>query len=280
LDVEEALGEEEAANLRGETEAELSDPDFLKQVALAMGHGPRCRFDGEALFVLGPSAAGKSTALAEERLQVPPGAMTLDGSIIRETSAVWKKVRQLALAQGFAGFSDYFDAFFKPAMDKLKKKILEDAVRSSANLIIPDTGSNFAATKATIQRLRDAGYRLKFAAVPGAQKQINPAGGSTSELRFGDSEVLLGRGRARASEDGKQFTGKNWRKSVEAIPALQEYLQSSGLIDDCGSILVLDNSSSEMRVMSLEELRRRMCQPRSSPRRCPSCCQGLWQFLS
>ncbi|CAE7668128.1 unnamed protein product [Symbiodinium sp. CCMP2592] len=261
-DVEEALGPEEAVNLRRETEAELSDPDFLKQVALAMGQSPRSRFDGEAFFVLGPSAAGKSTALAEKRLQVPPGAMTLDGSIIRETSAVWKKVRKLALARGLAGFSDYFDTFFKPSMDKLKKKILEDAMRRSANLIIPDTGSNFAATKATIQRLRDGGYRLKFAAV------------------FGDSEVLLSRGRARASEDGKQFTGKNWQKSVEAILALQEYLQSSGLIDACGSILVLDNSSSEMRVMSLQELERRWCQPRSSPRRWPSCCQGLWQLLS
>ncbi|CAE7675614.1 unnamed protein product, partial [Symbiodinium pilosum] len=243
--------------------AELCREDFLQQVVNAMLQSP-CRCEGKALFVLGPSAAGKSTALSANLLEVPPGAMTVDGSVIRDTSQSWDKARSLAKAKGLAGFSDYFEGYFKPSMDKLKKKILDDAIRRAANLIIPDTGSNFAATKAKIQRLREAGYHLTFAAV------------------FGDAEVLLSRGRARATEDGKQFTGRNWQKSVQAILDLQEYLELEGLIVQSGPILVMDNSTASMRVMSIAELKRYLEKAQAAPEmltRRLGCCSGCWRFF-
>ncbi|CAL1128527.1 unnamed protein product [Cladocopium goreaui] len=142
--------------------------------------------------------------------------------------------------QGVDSLSNYFEKYFKPPMDKLKNDLLEESMRKRVNLIVPDTASNFEATSQMIQRLRAAGYHMRFAAV------------------YGEEAEVLCRGRARASEEGKEFTGKNWRKSVEAILKLQEYLDSTGLVKDCGSVEVIDNSGSISRPMSLVELRSRL----------------------
>mmetsp|Transcript_34625 Transcript_34625/g.79732 ORF Transcript_34625/g.79732 Transcript_34625/m.79732 type:complete len:291 (+) Transcript_34625:45-917(+) len=242
LEVEQVLDREEALALRRETEAELGNPKFVEKVAQAMAAG-ELRYEGKVLFLLGPSAAGKSTALAEGWLKVPSGAMVVDGNTIRQQSESWQKVADLARARGLAGLSDYFEDYFKTPMDKVKKMILRDAIRRQTNVIVPDTASDFSGTKATMQKFIDAGYSLSFSAV------------------YGDEAVILGRGKARATEDGKQFTGKNWRKSVQTILSLQDHLEETGLIADSGSVQVLDNSETKMRPMSLPELRRRLREP-------------------
>eukprot|EP00913_Durusdinium_trenchii_P013446 g12626.t1 len=145
-------------------------------------------------------------------------------------------------------------------MDKLKSSLLEKSIRQRANLIIPDSASNFPATKRMLEQLLKAGYRLRFAAV------------------YGDEEELLRRGRARASQEGKQFTGKNWRASVEAILQLQDsssslaqasdsserrsvqdYLETTGLVKDSGLVTVLDNSGPRPEPMSHADLQARLC---------------------
>eukprot|EP00435_Cladocopium_sp_Y103_P065044 s348_g26.t2 len=237
--VEDVLSAEEAAQLRQDTEAELADPKFREKVILAMGPASgSCVCDGNAFILLGPSAAGKSTLLPQ--MEVPSGAVVMDGSIIRQVSETWQKALQIAKSHELAGLSNYFEKYFKPPMDKLKSDLLEESMRKGVNLIVPDTASNFEATTKMIQRLRAAGYHMRFAAV------------------YGEEAEVLCRGQARASEEGKEFTGKNWRKSVEAILKLQEYLDSTGLMKDCGSVEVIDNSGSTSRPMSLAELRSRL----------------------
>ncbi|CAJ1364161.1 unnamed protein product [Effrenium voratum] len=124
-------------------------------------------------------------------------------------------------------------------MDKVKSRIVEEAIRKRTNLIIPDSASKFSATQAMIQKLLASGYRMKFAAV------------------FGEEEELLRRGKARASEEGKQFTGKNWKASVQAILDLEAYLESSGIIKDSGSIAVMDNTHT-LKPMSHSELQKHL----------------------
>eukprot|EP00434_Breviolum_minutum_P019645 symbB.v1.2.017326.t1/scaffold1351.1/size123844/6 len=236
--VEDALSSEEAVALRKDIEVELADPKFFEKVLSAMSLEKPLRLDGEALVLLGPSAAGKSTLLPQ--MQVPSGALVVDGGLVRQVSASWRKGLDLAKSRELAGFSDFFEKYFKTPMDELKSTILEDSVRwaeKHVNLIVPDTASNFSATTKMIEKLRAAGYQMRFAAV------------------YGDEEVLKSRGQARASEEGKQFTGKNWQSSVQAILKLQAYLESTGLVKDCGPVDVIDNSGSSTCSMSLEELR-------------------------
>ncbi|CAK8990431.1 unnamed protein product [Durusdinium trenchii] len=197
------------------------------------------RCEGEAFVLLGPSAAGKSTLLP--KMEVPSGALVMDGSFIRQESQMWRKALGLARCHGLTGFSDHFEECFKPPMDKLKSSLLEKSIRQRANLIIPDSASNFPATKRMLEQLLKAGYRLRFAAV------------------YGDEEELLRRGRARASQEGKQFTGKNWRASVEAILQLQDYLETTGLVKDSGLVTVLDNSGPRPEPMSHADLQARLC---------------------
>ncbi|CAJ1438575.1 unnamed protein product [Effrenium voratum] len=236
LPVAAALSPDEAAKLRQDTEAELMDNGFAEKVANAMRTGEP-RYDGEAYLLLGPSAAGKTTLLPQ--LEVPLGALVIDGSFIRQESQSWQKAIALARSLKLAGFSDYFEAYFKQPMDKVKSRIVEEAIRKRTNLIIPDSASKFSATQAMIQKLLASGYRMKFAAV------------------FGEEEELLRRGKARASEEGKQFTGKNWKASVQAILDLEAYLESSGIIKDSGSIAVMDNTHT-LKPMSHSELQKHL----------------------
>ncbi|CAJ1386836.1 unnamed protein product [Effrenium voratum] len=105
---------------------------------------------------------------------VPLGALVIDGSFIRQESQSWQKApgwelkrivqvvcpaEAIALARSLklAGFSDYFEAYFKQPMDKVKSRIVEEAIRKRTNLIIPDSASKFSATQAMIQKLLASG---------------------------------------------------------------------------------------------------------------------------
>ncbi|CAE8594387.1 unnamed protein product, partial [Polarella glacialis] len=165
MDVEAVLSSEEASQLRSKTGAELLDASFAKKVAVAMANDQEVQHDAQALFVLGPSAAGKSHALRNGSVEVPRGALTLDGGFIRSVSTSWSKALDIAKSKRLGGLTNYFKDYFKAPMDKVKNQAADEAIRSRANVVIPDTASDFKATTAMVSKLLAAGYSLRFMAV-------------------------------------------------------------------------------------------------------------------
>mmetsp|Transcript_2311 Transcript_2311/g.4828 ORF Transcript_2311/g.4828 Transcript_2311/m.4828 type:complete len:1317 (-) Transcript_2311:48-3998(-) len=234
-DVESTVGAEKAAEMRKEAEVELATPEYFAQAMSAMSGGVTVEHGAQALFVLGPSAAGKSYALQHGSVEVPPGALELDGEIMREVSTSWKKAIALAEESGLGGFSDYFEAYFKKPTDAVKKRVVDSAIESRSNLKIPDTASNVERTKKQVDRLLAAGYRLKFVAV------------------YADPEVCERRGTQRESLCGKKYSNKNWEASVKAILEINAYLQEKGILDSTGGVKVINNTGAPCD-MSLDEV--------------------------
>eukprot|EP00928_Gymnodinium_smaydae_P015956 TRINITY_DN15941_c0_g2_i1.p1 TRINITY_DN15941_c0_g2~~TRINITY_DN15941_c0_g2_i1.p1 ORF type:complete len:586 (-),score=109.91 TRINITY_DN15941_c0_g2_i1:175-1932(-) len=213
LRVEDVLSSADAADLRDRTRAELLAPEFPARAAALMAGGAPVECDAHALIVLGPSAAGKSYALrCFENLAcvVPKGAMQVDGSFIRDASITWARTAATAEANGLAGFSDYFAEYFKPSMDKVKASILTDALARKANVVVPDTGSNLSSLVSLTDRFALAGYSVSFAAI------------------YADQSVCEVRGKQRESKDGKKYSSRNWRTSVQAILDMHAHINSTG----------------------------------------------------
>ncbi|CAE8615889.1 unnamed protein product, partial [Polarella glacialis] len=92
----------------------------------------------------------------------------------------------IAKSKRLGGLTNYFKDYFKAPMDKVKNQVVDEAIRSRANVVIPDTASDFKATTAMVSKLLAAGYSLRFMAV------------------FADKEVCESRGSSRESEEGKK----------------------------------------------------------------------------
>ncbi|CAE8693364.1 unnamed protein product, partial [Polarella glacialis] len=234
-----------ASQLRSKTGAELLDASFAKKVAVAMANDQEVQHDAQALFVLGPSAAGKSHALRNGSVEFPRGALTLDGGFIRSVSTSWSKALDIAKSKRLGGLTNYFKDYFKAPMDKVKNQVVDEAIRSRANVVIPDTASDFKATTAMVSKLLAAGYSLRFMAV------------------FADKEVCESRGSSRESEEGKKFSSKNWQPSVQSILDLQAYLESSGLLAQTGSVVVMSNTGV-LHNISLADLAEKLRRERGS----------------
>jgi hypothetical protein len=91
-----------------------------------------------AIFVLGPSAAGKSfltrsnlrRVLSENAYDPQLAFVSIDGGIMRDASVFWNEMKRLPM-QGkkkYAGFSDLFNGYFKPHIGPYKKKVFNNLI--------------------------------------------------------------------------------------------------------------------------------------------------------
>eukprot|EP00811_Abedinium_folium_P032936 NODE_593_length_2899_cov_5.965007.p1 GENE.NODE_593_length_2899_cov_5.965007~~NODE_593_length_2899_cov_5.965007.p1 ORF type:complete len:838 (-),score=198.74 NODE_593_length_2899_cov_5.965007:223-2736(-) len=130
-------------------------------------------------------------------------------------------------------------------MDPLKDKILEEAIASGTNLMVPDTASDVKRTLGFVDLILDAGYTLKVAAVHSSE------------------ETCKRRGHNRESREGKQYTCTNWSASSMAVLQVQALIcdrLDAGKPADA-SVVVLDNNdglpasaSAGVKVVPLEDL--------------------------
>lgn len=105
-----------------------------------------------ALFVLGPSAVGKSvfsTAQATALFGSDTNAVIIDGAEFREIHSGWSAVAVHGMENGVL-HADAWSAFRTVGSEdgkggistRLKKRILDDAMRRKQNLIIPDCANH------------------------------------------------------------------------------------------------------------------------------------------
>jgi len=224
MEVQEAVGADKARQLSHDVEAELlQSSGFVVKASKAMAEGREPRFERHCLLLLGPSAAGKSRLVNDRRLLkgCPEGAMVLDGGYIRDVSESWTKATSLAKSLGMQGFADYFERFFKPSADKVKEQIVESALASGANIIVPDTASSLQSMIRTVDRIVAAGYTITFAAVYANRALCEVRGSTRSE---------------------KKYSSKNWEASVQAISDLYAYLRSAAPASLVGDPQVICNN--------------------------------------
>lgn len=221
-----------AENMKKSQEEELSSKETEIKVLKAMLLGESPVEEGLALVVMGPSGSGKSWFLTETRgkaasvgeIAVPNGAMHVDGAIIREQSTGWKENTRMARDNGLDGFTNYFKDYFKKPMDKLKGKLIDDAIGRKQNIVIPDTASDISKLCALAERLAKEGYKDEWVVI------------------YASKEVCEKRGKSRELAEGKRYSSANWVKSIKAVQDIQEKLDELGR---GAQVKILDNSDPD-----------------------------------
>lgn len=137
---------------------------------------------GHAIFILGPSAAGKSYGLKSNLHRILHTAEwnknesfhVIDGGIMRECSKMWGEMKSLRLgaktacgSSGLDGFEDLYKSYFKPHITKCKKALFAKLMNERRNVLIPDTATSFLKDKTwnKIKKLHKAGYKILMCAV-------------------------------------------------------------------------------------------------------------------
>jgi hypothetical protein len=181
------------------------------------GRGSFCDTGRRCLFVLGPSATGKThtvRCIADGRLPIDScykDSFVLDGARFRDTSRVWTRLKAEAIADGHTGYANGYDTCMKKATDSLKAKLTERLLNDGSNLIIPDTCSNAKSVIKKANMLRDAGYTLDVLVV------VAP------------KNVCIGRGTSREQFEGKKYSCKNWQKSMEMVELVINDMRDNSL---------------------------------------------------
>jgi ubiquitin-conjugating enzyme E2 D/E len=135
----------------------------------------------------------------------------LDGARFRDTSKSWAQLKAEAIADGHTGYSDGYDTCMKKATDALKAKLTERLLNDGSNLIIPDTCSNAKSVIKKANMLRTAGYTLDVLVV------VAP------------KTVCVRRGTSREQFEGKKYSCKNWKKSMESVEVVINHMRDENL---------------------------------------------------
>mmetsp|Transcript_5994 Transcript_5994/g.17167 ORF Transcript_5994/g.17167 Transcript_5994/m.17167 type:complete len:371 (+) Transcript_5994:65-1177(+) len=188
-----------------------------------------------AVFVLGPSAVGKTSmaatlaAVRGDDLGIRFPLVTLDGSDWRTTSKVWRKFAQIGGAwqvkngerrwitaawtrpdEQQCRLSDFYDTVFKKVVPPMLENFVFDMLKKEyfPTVIVPETaakcalpGSKCRATKVK-ERLEELGYTVKFLVI------------------HGDPEVVQASGTRRALEEGKLYDSRSYGFALASVKYL------------------------------------------------------------
>ena len=167
---------------------------------------------GHAIFILGPSAAGKSFGLKSNLHRILHTAEwnknesfhVIDGGIMRECSKMWGEMKSLRLGErtscgssGLDGFEDLYKTYFKPHITRCKKALFAKLKKEHRNMLIPDTATSLLKDKtwSKIKELNSAGYKILMCAVV-ASKGKCEYNGSTRQRNEGKIYSSIGWSRA------------------------------------------------------------------------------------
>jgi len=161
-----------------------------------------------ALWIIGPSAVGKST-VAEEvgpdfgvmPKRVPPAdpnngcaldAVLVDGEFFRRVHSEY---------QAWAKSKDWYEAYptLKPVINNEKAEMLKASALERKHVVIPQTCLNLASCLNTQAELRRLGYTNHVLAVTAPREEV------------------ARRGRAREAEEGKRYAPSEYDHSIAAF---------------------------------------------------------------
>ena len=205
-----------------------------------------------AVFVLGPSAAGKtyltrknlskvlrSNHLFEASTKEKPAQafVSIDGGLTRDVSKMWQFMSTLPRYMNVArdsvlppvlGFSDLFGGYFKKRTGDFKLRLFRSLLRKGINMIIPDTaadvllGVHEGKAGYMLRKLHESGYSVLMTAV------------SASKAKCRDN------GHHREIKEGKKYSSRSWQWATGNIPVLFNHARSLGYHDK--TFYVWDNT--------------------------------------
>lgn len=153
-----------------------------------------------ALWIVGPSAVGKTTLSAElapafgisMRLAGVPDAVLVDGEFFRDAHAAYKKwAKSPEWAQAYPAM--------KPLINDEKDGMLKSAARERRHLVIPHTCLDLDRCLADVRHLQGAGYQNHVLAVVAPREEV------------------ARRGQERAKLSGKRYAASEYPRSIAAI---------------------------------------------------------------
>jgi len=189
-------------------------------------------FDRVAIFVLGPSAAGKTYStrvnlaevLAANHLPMVP-FVSIDGGIMREKSKAWEEFRAYCKVDGF---TDLFRKYFKKDVGRFKKDLFHFLADRGTNIVIPDTfadwvpGINKGKGMYMLESLRKRGYTILMTAV------------------FGSESKCIKNGTSREKKEGKLYHCTYWERAIRKIADAFNVCREMGFVEQ--TYFVFDNT--------------------------------------
>merc|ERR1740130_2548152 len=190
-----------------------------------------------AIFVLGPSAAGKTfltkenlrRVLTENAFDPRLSFVSIDGGIMREMSTNWEEMKRLPMQRRvkYEGFSDLFSTYFKSSLGTFKKKVFHALLKKGANMTIPETAADpfpgiRGRTVEWMKLLRQENYHIVMTCVCASRKKC------------------LENGQAREVKEGKKYNNVSWSWAMSKVHQLFNYGRELGYRKE--TFFVFDNS--------------------------------------
>eukprot|EP00939_MAST-03C_sp_MAST-3C-sp1_P003491 g3491.t1 len=187
-----------------------------------------------AIFVLGPSAAGKTHRTKANLSQVLqanalPGDLSfvsIDGGIMRDSSELWKYAKDLRMKEKtpIKGFSDLFKGYFQMHIRAFKRKLFKSLLDKGVNMVIPETAASLVGDRcgSWLKRLRAANYTVVMTAVHASRATCNR------------------NGKKREVEEGKKYSNFSWIYAMRSIEKYFNVCRSLGYHKE--TFFVVDNT--------------------------------------
>jgi len=142
----------------------------------------------QAIWLIGPSASGKSTLapIAAGWVGINSGDFIMvDGEFFRDSHQGY----QAALSEGKQHGCVWWGAYLgiRENVNLEKQAMLQESIEAHQNLVIPSTCLRQSQCIDVVQRQLENGYKVHIVGV------------------YGDKDVIVGRGRKRAMEKGKRY---------------------------------------------------------------------------
>eukprot|EP00940_MAST-03C_sp_MAST-3C-sp2_P001966 g1966.t1 len=173
-----------------------------------------------AIFVLGPSASGKTFMTRRLLSRVlrangrDPGLefVSIDGGLMRDESDVWNEMKRLAHMQKkrLDGFSDLFSEYFSRPIKDFKRKVFLSLAKQGVNMVIPETAVRKGKVTEMMDTLNDAGYTVIMTVVHASKRDCTAAG------------------RKREISEGKRYSSMSWMLAIYNVQGLFEYARDLG----------------------------------------------------
>ncbi len=165
------------------------------------------------IFVLGPSAAGKTHGckllLASPAFPKNLGTfVSVDGAAMRGCSKTWVEfsIHVAPRRYRIQGFSDLYEGYFRPYLESLKLCFTQAVVKGRYSCIVPHTARDAAKfCKNYVDAFASENYVLQVMAVVASAKRC------------------LENGRSREKVRGKQYSDKYHEASVRAVRSVVNY---------------------------------------------------------
>jgi len=142
----------------------------------------------QAIWLIGPSASGKSTLAPIAASWVGINSddfVMVDGEFFRDSHQGY----QAALSEGNQHGCVWWGAYvgIRESVNLEKQAMLQDSIKAHQNLVIPSTCLRQSQCTDVVQKQLEHGYKVHIVGI------------------YGDKEVIVGRGRKRAMEKGKRY---------------------------------------------------------------------------